>query len=118
MDISIWRATNLAVAFGMELVALGALGWWGTRTGDGTLVKIVLAIGIPAAAAVLWGLFAAPTATYTNPVLTVATKILVFGAAALALWQLDHRIAAVAFPTLVIANLAVIHLGHMSPATN
>ena len=115
MDTSIWRAANLAFAFGMELAALGALGWWGARTGDGIIVKIVLAIGIPAAAAVLWALFAAPAATYSVPALTVATKILVFGAASLALWQVDHRIAAVAFPIVVIANLAVIHLGHMSP---
>jgi hypothetical protein len=35
----------------------------------------------------------------------------VFGAASLALWQLDHRIAAIEFPIVVIANLAILHVG-------
>ncbi|MGF6881692.1 hypothetical protein ABIA39_002382 [Nocardia sp. GAS34] len=111
MNTSIWGTANLAFAFGMELAALGALAWWGTRTGEGTAMKIALAVGIPVVAAVLWGLFAAPEATYGIPALAVATKILVFGAASLALWQLDHRIMAVAFPIVVAANLAIIHFG-------
>ncbi len=110
MDTSIWRTANLALAFAMELVALGALGWWGARTGGPLPMKILLAIAIPAVAAVLWALFAAPTATYQVPALAVATKIVVFGAASLALWQLDHRLLAVAFPIVVIANLAILHL--------
>jgi hypothetical protein len=118
MDTSIWRTANLALAFGLELVALGALGWWGARFGESTVMKFVLAIGIPAVAAVLWALFAAPEATYSIPALAVATKILVFGAASLALWQLDHRVAAVAFPIVVAANLAIINLGEHHAVTH
>ncbi|HWC82641.1 MAG TPA: YrdB family protein [Pseudonocardiaceae bacterium] len=108
-----WRVVNLGLAFAVELAALGVLSWWGVRTGAGVPMKILLGLGLPAAAAVLWGLFAAPQATYAVPVLATAVKILVFGAAAPALWQADHRILAVVFPFVVVANLAVIKVGHL-----
>lgn len=117
MAISIWRASNLTLAFTFELVALAALGYWGFRTGSATATKILLTLGIPVLAAALWGMFAAPQATFHIPALAVLTKIAVFGAASAALWQLDHRIVALAFPALVVANLAVVHLGRMTPAT-
>jgi hypothetical protein len=53
---------NLALAFLLELCALGALGYWGVRTGDGLVAKVALGLGAPFCAAVLWGLFAAPRA--------------------------------------------------------
>ncbi|MEC3919714.1 YrdB family protein [Nocardia sp. CDC160] len=114
MLATVWTATNLTLAFVFELVAVGALAYWGFRTGRGRVAKILLGIGMAVAAVVLWGLFAAPQASYSIPVAAVATKIAVFGGASAALWQLGHRATAVAFPVLVVANLAVIHFGHLS----
>ena len=71
----IWRMGNLGLAFAVELAGLGIFAWWGWRTGSGTPVKLLLAIGIPILAAVVWGLFAAPTANYGNPVVTTIVKI-------------------------------------------
>ncbi len=47
---------NLALAFALELVMLGALGYWGWSQHEGIL-RIVLAVGLPLIAAVLWGVF-------------------------------------------------------------
>ena len=58
---------NLALAFLLELCALGALGYWGVRTGDGPVAKVALGLGAPLCAAVLWGLFAAPRAPVSVP---------------------------------------------------
>ncbi|HVV19782.1 MAG TPA: YrdB family protein [Pseudonocardiaceae bacterium] len=113
-----WRLGNLGLAFLLELGAVAALGYWGLRTGGTLPTKLALGIAVPGAAVVLWGLFAAPHATYAAPALAVATKVLVFGAAALALWQLDHRVLAVALPAVVVANLATINLGHLAPVTS
>jgi hypothetical protein len=110
-----WQGGNLAVAFGAELVALGALTYWGVRTGDQPATKVALGIAAPALAATLWGLFAAPRAVLDIPVLAVATKIAVFGAATLALWQLGHHTAAVVFPIVVVVNLTAIAAGHPNP---
>ncbi|MGW4248096.1 YrdB family protein [Nocardia sp. NPDC004722] len=109
-----WSAVNLTLAFAFELVAVAALAFWGVRTGHTRAAKVLLGVGMAVAAMVLWGLFAAPQATYSVPVAAVVTKVAVFGGAAAGLWQLGYRTAAVAFPVVVAANLAVIHFGHLS----
>lgn len=96
--------TNLTVAFVLELCALGALGWWGVHAGGGTLGKAALGIGAPLVAAVLWGIFAAPHATVPNPVAGFATKVLVFGLAALGLAAVDHPRLALVFAGAVVIN--------------
>lgn len=50
---------NLALRFGLELAALGSLGLWGWHAGEGAL-RPVLAVGLPLAGAVGWGVFAVP----------------------------------------------------------
>ena len=110
----IWRWGNLGLAFAVELGGLGIFAWWGWRNGGSTVVKLLLAIGIPVLAAVIWGLFAAPTANYGSPVVTTIVKVAFFGLAGLALWSLDHWILGAAFVLLVAANLLVIRLGHIT----
>ncbi len=51
---------NLALRFLLELVALGAMGYWGWTQHEGT-ARWLWAIGLPLVAAVLWGTFAVPT---------------------------------------------------------
>ena len=50
---------NLAARFILEVVGLLALGWWGWNRAEGAL-RILLALGIPILAAVIWGTFAVP----------------------------------------------------------
>lgn len=112
----IWKWANLAVAFVMELVALAALALWGAKTGDTLPVRLALATGVPVAAMVMWGLFAAPHAAHSNQVVAAATKVVVFGGAALALWAAQYRTAAVVFLLVVAANLLMIRWGRPNPA--
>ncbi|MFE5283339.1 YrdB family protein [Nocardia sp. NPDC056611] len=114
MIATVWSTLNFTLAFVFELVAVGALAYWGVRTGRGRIAKILRGAGTAVAAMVLWGLFAAPEASFSVPVAAVATKVLVFGGAAAGLWQLGYRKVAVVFPLVVIANLAVIHFGQLS----
>jgi len=109
----IWRWSNLGLAFGVELAGLAVFAWWGWSAGSNTALRLVLAVGLPAIAVVLWGLFAAPTASYGNPVITAIVKIAFFGLAGLALWSLDHRTLGIAFVVVVAANLLVIRTGHL-----
>ena len=99
----------------VELAGLGIFALWGWRTGGNTPTRLLLAVGVPLIAAVLWGLFAAPTANYGSPVLTAVVKIAFFGLAGLALWSLDHRVLGVAFVLVVAANLLIIRVGGLSP---
>jgi hypothetical protein len=104
-----WRGANLALAFILELCALAALAYWGVWAGDSTAGKIVLGIGAPVVAAILWGLFAAPRALVSRPPLRFVVKVLVFGAAAIALYVTGHHALAVIFAVIVIINSALLH---------
>jgi hypothetical protein len=100
-----FEAANLTLRFLLELAALGALGWYGVRTGDSTLAKIALGAGLPLAAAVLWGLFAAPKSTFDVPAMSAAVQVLVFGGAALALLAIHRQGLAEAFAAAVVVNV-------------
>jgi hypothetical protein len=110
----IWRWSNLGLAFLVELVGLAIFAWWGWRTGGSLAISLLLAIGVPVIAAVVWGLFAAPTANYSNAAVTVVVKVAFFGLAAVALWTLDHRVLAATFVLIVAANLLVIRTGNLN----
>ncbi|MFC0431656.1 YrdB family protein [Kutzneria buriramensis] len=103
MDIGL----NEVLALVLELAALAILCWWGFATGTG-VTAIALGIGAPLVAAVIWGLFAAPKARFSLPRPAVlAVKVLVFGAAAVALAALGHLVPAVVFAVIVVVNLIV-----------
>ena len=105
-----FRWVNLALAFVLELCALTALGYWGFKTGDEAVARIGLGVGAPLLAAVLWGLFAAPRAPVSAPLVRPGVQVMVFGLAALALYASGHRSLAVSFILLVIANSVLVRL--------
>ncbi len=107
------RVVNLTIAFLLELSALAALAYWGVRTGDGPLTKSALGIGAPLAAAIVWGLFAAPKARFSNPAIRVVVKVVVFGCAAVALYSAGQRALAVAFTVAVVVNALMTHNGRL-----
>jgi uncharacterized membrane protein len=101
---------NLAFAFLLELCALVALGYWGVRTGSGLVTKTALGIGALLVAVVLWGLFAAPRAPVSVPLVGLGVKLIVFGSAVAALYTTGHRGLAIAFAVLVVANSLLVRL--------
>ena len=90
-----WNWIWLTVAFLAELAALAAFAVWGWSVGGSTGWRVVLAVAVPAVAAVLWGVFAAPRAPVRVPALTVGVKVVVVGGAVLALVATGHPVLAV-----------------------
>jgi quinol-cytochrome oxidoreductase complex cytochrome b subunit len=77
------KAVNLALAFVLELCALGALAYWGAHAGRGLLLKLLLGIGAPLVAAVVWGTFVAPKATVpVSTPIRILIEVVIFGLAA------------------------------------
>jgi hypothetical protein len=106
------RWANEALAFLLEVAALVAVGMWGYHAGSGTVAKLALAVGLPLLVAVVWGLFAAPRAVFTLPLAGVlAVKALVFAAATAAFWAAGHRLLALVFAIVVVANTAILTMG-------
>jgi hypothetical protein len=101
-----WHWIWATVAFLSELAALAALALAGVSVPSGVAARVLLGVGLPLAAAVLWGLFAAPRAPVQLGVLAVATKLLVYGAAVGALLLAGHpRSAAVLGAAALLGSL-------------
>ncbi|MCD2462893.1 YrdB family protein [Streptomyces sp. MBT42] len=99
---------NEVLAFLLELAALAVLARWGWESAASIVPRLLLAVAAPVAAAVLWGLFAAPKARFRVPLAGVlAVKALVFGAAAAALAGLERPGWATAFAVVVVVNTAL-----------
>lgn len=99
---------NELLAFLLELVAFGLLAVWGFHVGDSTAVHVVLGLGAPAAAIVLWGVFAAPRARFPLPMAGVLlVKAVVFGAATAAGYAFYGTGLAVIVGVLFLLNTAL-----------
>jgi hypothetical protein len=80
---------NLSLRFFLELAALFSLGYWGWTQQQG-LIRILLTIGIPLIAAILWGVFRVPGDPGPAPVsvpgvVRLCLEITFFSGASLAL---------------------------------
>lgn len=102
---------NDLLAFGVEVLAVVLLAVRGAHLGSTTAAHVLGGILAPVVAVVLWGLFAAPRARVRVPVLVVATKVLVLGAAVLAAWSLLSPVWAALVTVVVVVNTALMWFG-------
>ncbi|MFD0899388.1 YrdB family protein [Actinomadura sediminis] len=99
------HVANEGLAFLIEMAAFAALAWWGFTAGDAVAVNVLLGIGAPAAAIVLWGLFAAPKARFDAGLpVVLLVKALVFAAAALAVLGVGSPVLAAVFGAVAFVN--------------
>jgi hypothetical protein len=105
MLITIIKNANLALAFFLELGVLVALGYWGLQTGQGTIAKIGLGIGLPVVAVMVWALFGAPKAVWhLNGPWRLILEVVFFGSATLALIAAGLPVLGVAFALVFVLN--------------
>jgi len=99
---------NLAVRFLLELAALGIMGAWGWRQGEGWL-RFLFGLGIPLVAATLWGVFRVPNDPGRAPVAVPGIVRLALEAAyfGLAVWALGD-LGAVTW-SWILGIILVIH---------
>lgn len=104
------KNANLALAFLLELGVLVALGYWGFHTGTGTIAKIVLGIGAPLVAVVVWGLLGAPRSAWQLQGLWyLALSMVWFGSAALGLFVAGQRNQGIAFALIFVVNQVLVY---------
>jgi hypothetical protein len=103
--LMIIKNANLALAFFMELGVLVALGYWGFHTGAGTITKIILGIGAPVVAVVIWGLLGAPKSAWQLQGLWyLALSVVWFGSTALGLFVASQRNLGIVFALVFAVN--------------
>ncbi len=105
------KGANVALRFLLELCALGALGYWGFKTGNATVTKIALGVGAPLVAAIVWGTFVSPQAPVQLPgLLVLVLQALVFGSAAAGLVATGHQTLALVFGVIVVINAILMYV--------
>jgi hypothetical protein len=87
-----------------EVAALVVLARWGATVPGPLVARVLLGLGLPLAAALLWAAFAAPRAPVRSTPLLVATKVGVLGAAVAATAQLAGPVAAAALAAVSLAG--------------
>ncbi|MFF7989440.1 YrdB family protein [Kitasatospora xanthocidica] len=102
-------AGNAGLAFSLELAMLAALCYWGFKTGSTLAVRLLLGLGAPALAALVWGLFLAAGGPKYRlpPAAEIVLKLLTLGTAALALYAGGRTTLAVVYGVLVVVSVAV-----------
>jgi Protein of unknown function (DUF2568) len=102
---------NDFVALIVEVVVLAFLAAAGWQADASMLVRILLAVGLPVVAAVLWGLFAAPRARIKSAPLQLVTKVVVLGAGVVAGFLVLPLVLAVIVAVVVVVNTVLMYVG-------
>jgi Protein of unknown function (DUF2568) len=105
------KSINAGLAFVLELVMLTAIGYWGFYGGKSSLAKWILGIGLPVLTAVAWAMFLAPRAARRlGNISGNLLSLILFLAAAGALFSTGHTVLAIIFASTAIVNRALILL--------
>lgn len=100
------KAINLGVRFLLEILVLVILGYWGFHVSQGTIFKILLGIGTPLLAAVIWGMFGAPKAPYVLSGFSfLLLEIVIFGLPVVVLYVFEKQMLAFIYGLIVVINL-------------
>ena len=102
---------NLALRFLLELAALFSLGYWGWTQHEGIL-RLLLGLGLPLVAAVLWGTFRVPGDPGDAPVavtgiLRLILEVIVLGSGVWALYASGQTTPALIFAALLLFHYAI-----------
>ena len=110
MALAVMKNANLALRFLLELCVLAALAYWGFQTGQTTIVRIVLGIGAPLVAVVVWALLGAPKAPWhLKGVWRLLLEVVFFGLPAVALFVVGQHILGIVFALVFILNTILIY---------
>ena len=102
---------NLALRFMLEMCGLVAVSYWGFQSGSGFLMKAVLGMGSPLLMAIVWGFFVSPKAPMrVKGFRRVVLEWLIFGVAALALYDVGKPTLAIILAIVVVVNSVLNHL--------
>jgi Na+-translocating ferredoxin:NAD+ oxidoreductase RnfD subunit len=109
--ITILKSINLALAFLLELALLAAFAYWGFQSGNSTLVKILLGIGLPLLVALIWGALMAPNSPRRlQGGAYLALKALLFGLGVAALMSAGRTMLGVLFAVVVVINTILLYV--------
>lgn len=107
------KGANLALAFLLELVAMGVMGASGWHSGSTTGSRVLFAVGAVVGWAAVWGVFFSPKPAVALPAAAVAVGPVAMFAIAVAALNATGRIAlAVVLAGAVVVNQVLLIVWH------
>jgi hypothetical protein len=107
--LKILKNMNLALALLMELAMLAAFACFGFIAGPNLPVKVILGLGLPILVAVIWAFFGAPRSKRRwQGAAYWLLRIVLFGAAAIALYFAALPILALIFALVAVLNFTLV----------
>jgi hypothetical protein len=115
--MSLLKNANLGLAFLLELVALGSFAYWGFNASGSSVLNIVLGVGTPILAIVLWGVFAAPRSERRlRGSAYLAFKVVFFALAILALIAAGSITLGLIFAVVFVINTGLAYVWQQEDA--
>jgi hypothetical protein len=105
------KGANLAIRFLLELCALAAVAYWGSRASDSTVVNVVVAIAAPLGMAAFWGILLAPNSRrrLEQPLRTLA-ELAFLAVAVAALVAVNQPVLAALLAAAALLNGLLLHV--------
>lgn len=111
MLLTALKNVNLLIVFLLELCVLVVLGYWGFETGQGIIFKVVLGIGAPVVAIVIWAIFGAPASKRRlQGIWYWLLKVVFFGSAIVALFIANQPALGAAFAVIFVLNSVLVYV--------
>ncbi len=115
--MALLQNANLGLAFLLELVAIASFAYWGFNASDSTVLKLVLGLGTPILAIVLWGIFAAPQSERRlQGSAYLIFKVIFFALAILALFAAGSLTLGFVFGVAFVINTVLAYAWHQEDA--
>lgn len=109
--LNLLKNLNLALAFSLELFMLYAIGYWGFKLKQDTLIRWATGIGFPLLIAMIWGILLSPKSIVASPfAIKMTGKFILFVIAALLLYNAGRQQMAIVFIVTVVINFILLFL--------
>jgi len=105
------KQINLLVSFLLEVGLIILAGYWGFHQSENSILKYILAIGVPSVIILLWGIWAAPKSKrrLKNPVRTTF-KLAMMALAVFFGYATGQPVLVVCFAVITILNVSLAYL--------
>jgi Na+-transporting NADH:ubiquinone oxidoreductase subunit NqrE len=115
--VSAVKGANLALRFLLELCALAAVAYWGSRVSSTAAVNVIVAIAAPLALATVWGIWLAPNASRRlDPPGRTLLELAVLASAVAALVAVDESLLAALLAAVAVINGLLLHMWGLDSA--
>lgn len=107
--MNIIKGLNSALAFVLELAMLAGFGYWGFQTAASAGMKVLLGLGLPIIALLLWGVFFAPRSSRRLSLIPgVLLSLGLFWLSAAALYAAQQQQPGLIFAIVAVINRALV----------